>query len=129
MSEPVHGLSAGFCHYQACQKVVIHDFGSIFVSQWRFKKPSRIWLSFLLNGKPVHLNVKAFFEAARLALISSLFVNNAVAVSLAGVNHVPSHAPHEKTTAPVARIHAIVPSRRYISADFTENFGLSFNCF
>ena len=79
--------------------------------------------------KPVHLNVKAFFEAARLALISSLFVNNAVAVSLAGVNHVPSHAPHEKTTAPVARIHAIVPSRRYISADFTENFGLSFNCF
>lgn len=49
MSEAMYGFSTGFRHYQARQKVVVHEFACVFIPHRWFQKASRIWLSFLLN--------------------------------------------------------------------------------
>ena len=76
--------------------------------------------------KTVHFNIETFLESASLTLVSPFFIHDAVSISFTWIYHVSPHASHEKSTATIAGIHSIMPTRRNILANFTKYLRLSF---
>jgi len=70
----------------------------------------------------VHVDLETLVEAASLALVASRGVDDASSVRLADVLHVATDRALEEAAAAVAARHAVVLTRRAITAHQTATF-------
>lgn len=75
---------------------------------------------------PVHANFEAFFQPTGLALVSPGDIDRAGVVLLALVSQISSNAALEKSSAAIARKHAVVLPRSSVTAYFAQNCLLGF---